>query len=214
MHAAHTAPVGGLRLAAVVAILVAVSAVVSVSIGRSAARVKIVLAPGASAAQAVALPAGAAGLREPVTVSGLLTQKHAQPYDKTLCWDAFYYNDCGGNWQGNGVVNSVWLVPPGWNGSISSVVLLSSVLEPSEYPSFSADHVYHLTLNLAGKDGWSLFAAATVRGGTLADWSGSFTVDLRGSVKPSQGAAVSSFAGDVTVVHADEVVSSLVWERC
>jgi hypothetical protein len=191
-----------LRLAGFIVIVVPAVALPA-SAGRSVVQGSIVLKPGATVAQAVALPAGATGLREPVTVSGLLTQKHAQPYDKTLCWDVFYYNTCGGNWQGNGVVPSIWLVPPGWNGSISSVVLLSSLLEPSAYPSFSADHVYHLTMNLAGKDGWSLFAAATVRGGTLADWSGSFTVNFRGSVKPSQGAGVSSFAGEVTVVHAD-----------
>jgi hypothetical protein len=167
--------VGGWRLAWVVAIASATVAVpLSAGAARSAVRTTVVLHPGSTAAQAVPLPVTGASVQ--VTVSGLLTQQVGGGVE--TCWDAFWYNDCAGKWQDAGTVDSIWLVPPGWNGSSTSVrVLTSAVVAGSVYPPFNDANVYHLTLDLSGKQGWSLFAVSTTKhGGTWADWSGSFTL--------------------------------------
>jgi hypothetical protein len=163
----HTLPVGRLWLAGIVAVLVSV-AVLPAWAGRSAVQVKIVLKPGsassASASHAVALPV-AAGPAVPVTVSGFLMHK-------TYCYDAFYYNQCGANWQSPSPYVSIFLVPPRWPGS-GSVVELTQAIVAGSLPAFSQDHVYHEILNLTGKTGWSLFAAGSTSGQPVADWSGS-----------------------------------------
>ena len=145
--------------------------------GHAAATKSIDLLPGLSTAQIARIPV-APGPAVQVTVSGLMRSVQAGTGRK-YCYDAFYYNAEAGcaSWTGNGGSNGIWVGPPGWTGAITQTSQLQS-LNASGTPAFNPNHVYHLTLNLTGKQ----LLWAIPHGAAGKDtWSGAFRLDFTGA---------------------------------
>jgi hypothetical protein len=149
----------------------------SAAVGHPAATASVFVKPGVSTAEIARIPV-APGPGVQVTVSGQLTQVQAAT-GKRYCYDAFYYNVCGLT-TGNGVFNTIWVGPAGWTGAIQTASPLSTLSVPAgqPYPAFNPNHVYHLTLNLTGKQLLWAFPHGAVGG---ERWSGGFTLDFTGT---------------------------------
>lgn len=191
--------VGGLcGVGLTVALLASPSSARNASGGRvhvAAATHTVFLKPGLSTAQIVAIPV-ASGPAVRVVVSGLIEQVQAGT-GRHSCYDAFWANSEAGcqSWTGNGGSPGIWLGPPGWKGQIEPgfstlpQLIIPSGSDPlapsSQSPAFRADHVYHLTVNLTGKQ--LLWAPPHLAGNSKDTWSGGLRLDFTGT--PTSGAS-------------------------